>query len=262
MEKDTLVNASTQRFIRVSSTLAVLTVFTASLILSWSGLVHLALQAGVSSSLAWLLPIVIDGLVIAGSLVVLNAELTQTSTTYGWGLTLGGAGISVLGNLLSSSSGFVGGLVHVLPPVALALSLEALMRVLRHRISTSLEQEATVLREAEQKRLREQEREARSSSQDGSGMTQSIPRKQRLATTSTSSVEALRHVLEGMDGETRLAKVSAVLEVYPEVKAKALADALGLDSESKSDVQKVYKALSQVRTSGSPQRPLQLVSNR
>lgn len=241
----------TQRFIRRATTTSVVLVFVSSLVLSWSGLTHLALLAGVSPALAWLLPLVVDGTVVAGAFVVLDAELSSSSPRFGWWLTLSGAAVSVLGNVLASTGGFLS-LVHALPPLALAVSLEALMRVHRQRIATAIEQAGREQREHERAERLAARSQHQSTKVASNGQAESSP-----------SVADIQGVLRGLPGGTpRTQAVAAVLTALgSNVKARALTEALGLDPSSKADVQKVYKALSLARNQPATRPDLHLAAS-
>lgn len=101
--------------------------------LSWEGLHRLALTAGVDSRLAWGLPVIVDGTVLAGLLGVLAGTLAGTGTRFPWLLVALGAFASVAGNVAAAPATTVGRTVAIIAPVCLALSLEQGLRILRHR---------------------------------------------------------------------------------------------------------------------------------
>lgn len=121
--------------IRAVSTLTTILVALAAAVLSWHGLTLLGHQAGFGQ-LSVLLPIVIDGAMVGGAVHVLHASLTGVSTRWGWGMTLVGVAISTWGNVASApQSGISAGIVHAVPPLALAAMVEATMRIIRHGIT-------------------------------------------------------------------------------------------------------------------------------
>lgn len=123
--------------IRKVSTLAMIIVALAAAVLSWHGLTMLGEQAGFAE-LSILLPLVIDGTMLVGALHVLHASLTGLSTRWGWGMTLVGVAFSTWGNVAgASTSGVASGIVHAIPALALAASVEATMRIIRHGIAVT-----------------------------------------------------------------------------------------------------------------------------
>lgn len=118
------------RFRRVTVlTVGILAFFAA--ILSFAGLRALALEAGIPVQLAWIFPILIDGLVLTGSLGVIASTLTGISTAYPWFITLLGVAASVIGNVASAPDDLLSRAVHAAPPIVFALSIEGLLRVYR-----------------------------------------------------------------------------------------------------------------------------------
>jgi hypothetical protein len=103
--------------------------------LSYHGLHALAVRAGVPGWLAWLLPVTVDGLVVAGLAGGLYATLAGLSTRYSTLLVLVGVSASIAGNLLAAETTVTGRAVAVLPPVVLALAVHQSLLVLRHRAS-------------------------------------------------------------------------------------------------------------------------------
>lgn len=118
---------------RVVTVLSVALLAIAAAVLSYSGLRDAALRADIDPNLAWIFPLVIDGLTFVGSVGVVYAVLTRTSPWYPWFLTLLGVGVSTTGNVAVSPDDWVSRMVHAAPPVVLALALEALLRVYRAR---------------------------------------------------------------------------------------------------------------------------------
>jgi ribosomal protein S25 len=100
-------------------------------ILSFSGLLKLALDAGFPIELAWLFPIMIDGMIVVGSLGVIASALVGVSTWYMWLLTLLGVAASVVGNIAAAPADLLSQTVHAAPPLVFALSVEGLLRVYR-----------------------------------------------------------------------------------------------------------------------------------
>lgn len=192
-----LLSARGEKLIRTVSTIAVLLVFGSALILSWNGLTHLAAQAGFSPSYAWLMPLAIDGMVVAGGLNVLHSSLTRQSTKFGWFLTILGAAVSIWGNMTAfGEEGILNtqAIVHGIAPISMALSLEALLRILRGRIHATQteidkmeeariaeEAEAAKRREAEERKRQREERAAARKSTSTTAKKRTAPAKKAAA---------------------------------------------------------------------------------
>lgn len=122
--------AATRRIRRVTVTAVALLALIAA-VLSFEGLRTLALDAGIHPNLAWLLPLVIDGLVIVGSLGVITATLVGTAVWYFWLLTLLGVVVSIIGNIAAAPDTLLAQSVHAIPPLVFALSIEGLLAIYR-----------------------------------------------------------------------------------------------------------------------------------
>lgn len=129
-----LTPRAAQRIRRISVATVVMLAAGAA-VLSFAGLRELALQAGFPPELAWMFPLIVDGLVLAGSLGVISAALAGVRTTYFWFLTLLGVFISVVGNIASAPEDFLSQSVHAAPPLIFALSVEGLLKVYRHAVT-------------------------------------------------------------------------------------------------------------------------------
>lgn len=125
-----LTPVSARRIKRLASATVVLLALVAA-VLSFAGLYDLALESEIQPNLAWLLPILIDGLVLTGSLLVIQATLVGVSTWYGWLLTWLGVIASVVGNIAAAPDTVIAQATHAAPPIAFALAVEGLLRVYR-----------------------------------------------------------------------------------------------------------------------------------
>jgi len=117
--------------IRRASTTGVLALAVGGFSMSYGALHGLALAEGVPASLAWLWPLIVDGFIVVASLSVLHAVLEQRSSVYPWCLMLVFSAISVGFNVLHAAPTPVARLVGAVPPLALVLSFEPLMRQVR-----------------------------------------------------------------------------------------------------------------------------------
>ncbi|WP_411731741.1 DUF2637 domain-containing protein [Paeniglutamicibacter sp.] len=129
-------------------------------VLSYAGIRELALLADFSPSLSWLLPIILDGLVVAGALVVLDAEAKQTSRKFGWTLTLTGVAASVAANI-TVAEGPIAMIAHSAPPLILALTLEAWLATMRSTVRATQRTEQENARAAAVKEAAEAKAAAR-----------------------------------------------------------------------------------------------------
>jgi hypothetical protein len=117
--------------IRLVSTTAVSGLALAAFTMSFGALHSLARAHHIAPGLAWLWPLVVDGFIVTASLGVLHAVLERRSAAYPWALVLLFSAVSVAGNLAHGSPDPVGRLVSAVPPVALVLAFDLLMRELR-----------------------------------------------------------------------------------------------------------------------------------
>lgn len=114
-------------FISAITGILVLFLTGAAFILSFHALADLALSAGVSGSLAWLYPAIIDGAIIVFSLSVLRANLSGDRAAYPWLLVGLFTVLSVVLNIVHAQATLLGRFLAAIPPVALFLSFELLM---------------------------------------------------------------------------------------------------------------------------------------
>jgi hypothetical protein len=138
LESNFTISQRADTAIRRAATVVLLVVGISSAILSYAGLRHLAIMAGIPDSLSFLFPIVVDGMILLGSLSVLRAALARMPTWFGWMLTILGTVTSIAGNILSvENANLVSQVIHSVPPIFLCLSLETFIQLLRHRIKNT-----------------------------------------------------------------------------------------------------------------------------
>jgi hypothetical protein len=113
------------------STAGVTALAGAGFAMSYGALHSLAHDSGVPATLAWLWPLVVDGFIVVASLSVLHAVLESRPAGYPWFLLLGFAAVSVAGNVAHGAPTPVGRLVAAVPPLALVLAFDLLMRQVR-----------------------------------------------------------------------------------------------------------------------------------
>jgi hypothetical protein len=116
----------------------------ASFILSFAALTDLAARAGIPGRLAWLWPLIVDGLiVVATAAIIALAGHPKRTTWFAWVLLFGGAGVSIAGNATHAvlaagqlESGFpmtVSALVAAVPPVVLLAVTHLLVVLIREQ---------------------------------------------------------------------------------------------------------------------------------
>ena len=125
--------------IRRVSTVAVAALAIAAFALSYGALHALAARHGTSAAVAVLWPLVVDGFIVTSSLAVLHAVLEGRRTVYPWCLVLLFSAVSVAGNLAHGTPTLVGHLVAAVPPVALVLAFDLLMREVRWSIERRID---------------------------------------------------------------------------------------------------------------------------
>ncbi|BEP13931.1 hypothetical protein acdb102_22420 [Acidothermaceae bacterium B102] len=103
-------------------------------LLSYDALHQLARTSHVPALLAWLWPLIVDGFILVASLAVLDAIHTGRRPIYPWLLVLTFSTLSVTFNVLHAPGTPVAQLVAAVPPLALVLSFELLIRQIHHRL--------------------------------------------------------------------------------------------------------------------------------
>lgn len=124
---------SGDKAIYYSSAATVLVLALFSGLLSYDSLRKLALEAAIPYILAFLFPIIIDGLILSGSLLTLFFANKGRMSRYGTFLVVLGVVSSIAGNVSVSDNSLVSQLVHAASPIVLFLSLEAFTILLRWR---------------------------------------------------------------------------------------------------------------------------------
>lgn len=98
--------------------------------------------------LAFLFPITLDGLILAGSLLILYFAVRGKRSGYGLFLTALGVIASIAGNVVISPNNLTYQLLHATSPIVLFLSLESLMILLRARSRNAQEAEEKEIADA------------------------------------------------------------------------------------------------------------------
>ena len=132
----------TSRVIRITTALAVVAVAGVAAIISYQHAYELVRSHGESGATARLAPFTVDGLILAASMVMLDASRRsqRVPRLAGWSLAVGI--VATVGANLAHGvvHGPIGALVSAWPAVALAGSFELLMMLIRtgHRDDTEL----------------------------------------------------------------------------------------------------------------------------
>jgi hypothetical protein len=115
--------------VRSITTLAVLAVALVAAVASYDHQRALAELAG-EGWRAWLLPVSVDGLIVAASMSMLVRRRAHLPAgTLAWTSLLSGIGASLAANVAAADPTLVGRVVAAWPPVALLLAWELLMQV-------------------------------------------------------------------------------------------------------------------------------------
>lgn len=99
--------------------------------LSYNALFHYASDNGVTSILAWLWPLVIDGFMIVISLSILRASLYQEPTRYLWFLAILATVVSIGFNIAHAPATIAGRAVATVAPVAMFAAFEVFIGQVR-----------------------------------------------------------------------------------------------------------------------------------
>lgn len=143
------VESKSDKRIRNTASVTVLILAISAGVLSYNALRELAIKAGIHPMLAFLFPITLDGLILAGSLLILYFAVRGKRSGYGLFLTGLGVIASIAGNVVISPDDLTYQILHATSPVVLFLALESLMILLRARSRNA--QEAAEKERAERK---------------------------------------------------------------------------------------------------------------
>lgn len=132
------ISPRTEKKIRFSAIAMMFVVAASAVILSFDGLRTLAVENRISPNLAFLFPIIIDGTITMSSLAILRMNLEGLRATFGWCVMFFGVGLSIAGNAAAvRDAGLIAMLVHSLPPILLAISLELMLSLIRANIKAA-----------------------------------------------------------------------------------------------------------------------------
>ena len=125
------------RALNRGTTSGVIGLAVAGFAMSYDALHSLALTNGVPATLAWMWPLVVDGFILLASLSVVRAVADSRRAYYPWLLVLAFSSISVAFNVVHAAPTAVARFVAAIPPTALVLSFELLMRQVRQQLTTN-----------------------------------------------------------------------------------------------------------------------------
>lgn len=201
-----------EKRIRFLSASTVFILAVAAAILSFTGLRDLAVKSGISPDIAFLLPLVVDGMVLTGSLGVIASALTGISTWYPWFLTLFGVAASIAGNVLAAPPDTVSRMVHAMAPATFALSIEGLLRIYR----------AAAVAHAERERVRIAREDAAAER-----AARAEARAQRVA---AAALELDNPGGLGGTGPTAKERIAVMLAANPDLTGGQISRSLGIDA--------------------------------
>jgi hypothetical protein len=125
------------RALNRGTTCGVIALAVAGFAMSYQALHSLAVEQGVPVTLAWMWPLVVDGFIVVASLSVVRAVADNRRARYPWSLVLTFSTISITFNVVHAAPTVVARFVAAIPPTALVLSFELLMRQLRHQLNSN-----------------------------------------------------------------------------------------------------------------------------
>ena len=128
------MNTRPTRIISLITAVVVFLLAAAAFVLSFDAIQQLAIQRGTPAHLAWLVPLVVDGAMIAFSMTILRASLHRERAL--WAYLLVGAFVllSAALNAVNAVGDVWSVVIAVTAPVALFLSFESLMWQIRRSV--------------------------------------------------------------------------------------------------------------------------------
>lgn len=222
-----------EKFIQRLTGFAVLTLAISAAVLSFSGLQKLAVDSGFDPTIAWLFPVIVDGMVLTGSLGVIAAGLVGLRTWFEWMLTILGVAISVAGNIAAAPNNLTAQLVHAIAPVTFALSIEGMLRIYRASAAAAAQREAALLATEERKAERESKAAERAAQKEiaAARALASLGSMNVVAekTGATTPVTTPTRSTSPSAGSSARDRISAYLESSPEATAGQISRELGTD---------------------------------
>jgi len=109
----------------------VLVIAIGAFILSFVNLRLQAIESGIPENLAFMWAVVIDALLISGSLMILRSGLRGERALSGWSVLFVFTGVSVFFNATHAPDSIIARIAHIVPPIALCISIEMVMQCIR-----------------------------------------------------------------------------------------------------------------------------------
>jgi len=103
-------------------------------ILSFTNLNAAAMEAGIPEPFSYLFPLNLDLILVASSLFILYCNLSNNKVYLGWIVLVAFTAVSTIFNIAHSPADILSRASHAVPPIALCVSMELLMLVLRYTI--------------------------------------------------------------------------------------------------------------------------------
>ena len=100
-------------------------------LLSYTNLYAAAVEAGIPPLLAPLWPLNLDAFLAVSSLFILRCSIRGESTKSGWAVLLLFTGVSSIFNVVHSQPDMLSRSAHLVPPIALMISLEVMMLIIK-----------------------------------------------------------------------------------------------------------------------------------
>lgn len=119
------------RALSVLSAILVLGLAAGAFTLSYDALRHSASENGISPSLVWIWPLILDGAIVIFSICALRASLYLEPSGYAMFLVIAATAVSITFNALHAPPGISPKIMAGLPPLALFLCFELLIRQIK-----------------------------------------------------------------------------------------------------------------------------------
>lgn len=107
----------------------------AAFTLSFNALMELAMNNGISARFAWVFPLIVDGAMIVFSLSILRSSLYSEKAPWLWFMVVLFTSASIVFNVLHSANSVLSGVIASVPPIALVLGFETLMRQIKNEVT-------------------------------------------------------------------------------------------------------------------------------
>lgn len=117
------------------SAFAVLLIAISSFGLSYNAIYETALDFGMKNWMAVIMPFIIDGSIFVFALAILVTNLRSERAFYYWVLLFSASAISVAINIYHAPFGFLQRAFYTIPPLALAFSFHAVMRMVKYAMN-------------------------------------------------------------------------------------------------------------------------------